>query len=80
MRINVYGDELNKRVEHVKRTPRDTEIEYSGIQFFLGRDFKHTPGDDDTSAVVFWYHSEYERSELRAALEAALKLVDENPV
>jgi hypothetical protein len=60
MRINIYGDELNKRVGHEKKTPKNSETEYIGIHFFVGRDFKHTPGDDDTSAVTFWYHNEYD--------------------
>lgn len=79
MRINVYADELNRRVEHETKTPKNTETEYVGIQFFVGRDFEHTPGDDDSSAIIFWYHSEEERRTLRDALQAALKLVEENP-
>ncbi len=79
MRINVYGDEINKRVESERKTPKQTDVEYIGIQFFVGRDYEHTPGDDDTSAVIFWYHSKQQRDALRTALETALKLVNENP-
>lgn len=78
MRINVYGNGLNRRVEVKMKTPEDTDVKYIGIQIFVGPDFEHTPGDDDTSAVVFWYHNGFERETLRATLEAALKLVSEN--
>lgn len=85
VKINVYGDNLRSRVEVTKKTPEGSKtpqtpegVPYFGIQFFIGTDFHHDPDDEDTSAVVFWYHNKFQRDELKAALVSALKLLEEN--
>ena len=79
MRINIYADELTERVESEKKTPKNTDTEHVGIQFFVGREFEHTPGDDDSSAVIFWYHSAHERTVLLTALKNAIREIENNP-
>jgi len=55
MRVNVYEDEIRDRVEPTVKFPKNAPaVKFVGIQFFVGHDVNHTPGDDDTSAVVFW--------------------------
>lgn len=56
MRINIYGEELTRRVE-VKTTTitePDNEFKLFGIRLYLGFPFLHRTGDDDTSAVTLW--------------------------
>lgn len=78
MRINVYEDEIRDRVEAIPKRPGNApEVKYIGIQFFVGDPVKHGPGDDDSSAVVFWFHDEYRRGLLRKAFTEALRLLDD---
>lgn len=79
MKINIYGNNLRDRVEVDKKTPKDTGVEYTGLQFYIAPDCIHGPDDDDTSAVVFWYSNKVERGLLKAALERALKHLNDNP-
>lgn len=75
MRVNIYSEEISDRVGLV--TKEANTVRFSGIRLFVGPPFEHTPGDDDSSAVTFWYSGEYERGQLRAALKKALALVGE---
>jgi len=66
MRVNVYDEEITKRIEILKKTKRGKE--YTGVRFYLElpvTDPKATPtsvrgpflgdgGDDCTAAVTFW--------------------------
>jgi hypothetical protein len=55
MRINVYSQELTKKVELVEKTA-DTGITYYGVRLYLASPdiLHHTPDDDDRSAITFW--------------------------
>jgi len=78
MRVNIYGDELTERVESEVRTPKDTAVPYTGIQFFTGRHYNHSLGDDDSSAIVFWFHNEFERGQLLVAFKKAIDLLEKS--
>ena len=75
MRVNVYNEELTDRVEPTKKPVK--KVTFMGIQFFVGPEVIHTPGDDDSSAVTFWFSGEYERGLLRTAFTKALALLDD---
>ena len=70
MRTNIYNDEITDRVE--SRTKVANTVIFKGIQFFVGPTFEHTPGDDDSSAVTFWFRGEDKRDLLRTAFKKAL--------
>jgi len=55
MRVNIYEEELTERIEIRKKTA-ETGTEYFGLKFFLhsSERLHLRPGDDDSSAVVFW--------------------------
>lgn len=82
MRVNVYAEEMTRRVELV------TKNEFIGVRFYLelpvtvgslngvpdnarGPFFHGNYHDDDSAAVTFWG-----KTELRSALVKALKLLD----
>jgi hypothetical protein len=75
MRVNVYNEEITDRVE--RTTKEANTVTFTGIRLFVGNPFEHTPGDDDSPAVTFWFSDEYTRGQLRAAFEKALKLLGE---
>ncbi len=65
MRINVYAEELSRRVEMVSKTVDG--VTYYGLRVYLYMPvttkphniqvkgpFIHREGDDDSSAVTFW--------------------------
>ena len=63
MRVNVYAEEVTKRVE-IKTETIDGAT-FTGLRFYLelpatvdGKQYKgpfmHRPGDDDSAAVTFW--------------------------
>lgn len=66
MRVNIYKEELTSRVEIVHS---DKSIAAFGVRFYLylpvtdlsienqqrRGPFIHHPGDDDSSAVTFWF-------------------------
>ena len=80
MRVNIYAEEMTRRVEIVEK-----EIEgqtFTGVRFYLylpvtigGENrrgpFLHRPGDDDSSAVTFWG-----KRDLRHVLQKAVELLD----
>jgi len=75
MRINIYNEELTDRVELT--TKEANGVTLNGIRFFVGEAKEHTPGDDDSSAVRFWFSEEYGRGLLRKSLQKALELLDD---
>ncbi len=75
MRINIYNEELTDRVEPTTKVANT--VTFTGIQFFVGEPVEHTPGDDDTPAVTFWFSDEYRRGLLRTAFKKALALLDD---
>jgi len=66
MVVNVYNEELSKRVE-TNKTETST-----GIQFFIER-----VGDEQPSEVVFWISNPKEREILRTAFTKAIKIVQD---
>ena len=64
MRVNVYAEELptlreleaeGHRVALQRKQLNDVDFPHFGIRFLVGPRKEHTPGDDDTSAVTFWF-------------------------
>jgi hypothetical protein len=55
MKVNIYEEELTERIE-IRKKRAETGTEYYGLQFFLhsSERLHRRPGDDDSSAVVFW--------------------------
>ena len=74
MRVNIYNEEVTDRVELITKTANN--VTFTGIQFFVGEPFEHTPGDDDSSAVTFWSSGKYERGLLVAAFKKAVELLE----
>ncbi len=59
MRVNIYGEEITKRVEVVETTSAEGNV-FKGIRFYLkSHDDLFPPNhpDDDASAVTFWVKS-----------------------
>ena len=54
MRINVYGEELTDRVEHIKKVVNQ-EL-FHGIRLYLKShpDLHHSVDDNDESAITLW--------------------------
>jgi len=84
MRINVYKEELTKRIEVVSKTVDG--ITYDGLRIYLylpttqhtlsgtrnvKGPFIHREGDDDSAAVTFWSDRE-DLHQLVFAMKAAL--------
>lgn len=76
MRVNVYSEEVRDRVE--LRTKEVNGVVFNGIEFLVGDPFEHTPGDDDSSAVTFWFNSKYTRETLESAFKKALMILSES--
>jgi hypothetical protein len=80
MRVNVYAEELRERVQIVHKTPKNApDVTFSGIEFLVGDEVMHSPTDDDSSAVTFFYNSDFTRDQLRKMFTKALELLEENP-
>lgn len=56
MRVNVYHEELTDEAEIVWKVV-NTGRKYCGLRIFVKSDpmLHHRPGDDDRSAVTFWF-------------------------
>ncbi len=63
MRVNVYAEEITRRVEMVRKTVDG--IEFTGLRLYLylpvstpggniAGPFKHSADDDDSAAITFW--------------------------
>jgi hypothetical protein len=83
MRVNVYEEELTNRVEIVTKEVEGAQ--FTGVRFYLelpatvdGKQYRgpfmHRPGDDDSSAVTFWWGKD--PRPVRAIIQKALKLLD----
>jgi len=53
---------------------------FNGVRFYLGPTILHTPSDDDSAAVTFWFHEDasYEKGLLIQSLAKALRLLGVN--
>ena len=81
MRVNIYKEELTDRVEIVENGDQP----FTGLRFYLylpvtqedgsqsWGPFMHRDGDDDSSAITFWFG---EKRKLREVLEKALACLD----
>lgn len=58
VRVNVYAEEVEQRVEIVE-TVADTGARFLGVRFYLksASELHKDPNDDDSSAVTFWIRS-----------------------
>jgi hypothetical protein len=77
--VKIYNEEQTGRVEPCADPANDGAVVFKGIRFFFGRKANHTPEDDDTSAVTFYFTDEdngYWKNQLRTALQKALELLD----
>lgn len=82
MRVNIYAEELREVTDEygdrVTILHRDvvSGLKHSAIQILVGDRVPHSDNaagiDDDTSAVKFWFASEYERGLLVQIFEKAL--------
>lgn len=75
MRTNIYSNEVTDRVEPTHKVANTAT--FKAVRFFVGKPMEHTPGDDDTSAVTFFFAGDYERGLLREAFKKALALLDD---
>lgn len=89
MRVNVYCEEIvlgaqdegGKRVLIERKKAKGPHaFHHFGLQILVGDRNEHTPGDDDTSAVTFWFASSHEKAKLIEILETALDLVKKQDV
>lgn len=57
MRIQIYDEEISGEVMRVTKTASDTGKTFTGLRIFLVSPdvLHHEPGDDDRSAITFWY-------------------------
>ena len=87
MRINVYAEELptvveleaeGDRVSLRKKQLDDVDFPHFGIQFLIGPRKEHTPGDDDTSGVTFWFSDVHHKQSLAWMLRKALEKLEES--
>jgi len=86
MRVNVYAEEMTKRVELIEKVIDGHT--FTGVRFYLELPvtvrnaesgaraevkgpFLHRDGDDDSSAVTFWG-----KRDLRNVLRTAFELLD----
>ncbi len=69
MRVNIYAEEITKRIEVVQKTA-DTTKPFWGLRAYLKSpsDLHHTADDDDTSAVTFWFENMADLNDFRNAL------------
>ena len=56
MRMNIYSEELTGEIKLVTKFA-DTGIMFTGLRIFLAspRELHNDPGDDDRSAITFWW-------------------------
>jgi hypothetical protein len=75
MRINIYNEELTDDVE--SETKIVNKVDFTAVRFIVGERVEHTPGDDDSSAVSFWFSDEYGRNRLISAFTKALAILND---
>src|SRR3990167_4472510 len=83
MRVNIYAEEISRRVEIIEK--EIDGIKFTGLRFYLylpvttpgggqiAGPFVHREGDDDSAAVTFWG-----KNALRDCLRDALSKLDEH--
>jgi len=74
MRVHVYNEEVTDRVQLTAKVANN--VTFNGVQFFVDKPYQHTAGDDDSSAVTFWFSDKYRRDLLRKAFTTAIELLD----
>lgn len=75
MQVNICNEEITGEVE--RRTKTANGVTFTGVEFLFGKRVEHTPGDDDSSAVTFWFtDGGVSRGHLRTALKKALAILD----
>ncbi len=75
MHVNVDNEEITDEVTRKIRTANG--VSFTGIEFLVGKRVEHTPGDDDSSAVTFWFNDDgVSREYLRSAFKKALAILD----
>jgi hypothetical protein len=78
--VKIYNEEQTGRVEPCAESANDGAAIFKGIRFFFGRQVEHSDGDDDSSAVTFYFRDEdngYWKDLLKKAFGEALKLLDD---
>lgn len=83
MRVNIYAEEMTRRIEIIEK--EIDGITFTGLRIYLylpvstpeggqiAGPFVHREGDDDSSAVTFWG-----KSAMRDVLRDALVLLDKH--
>jgi hypothetical protein len=89
VRINVYAEEL-PTLRELEADPdrvllRTEQLDgpdfpIFGIQFLIGPRIEHTPGDDDTSGVTFWFSDVHHKQSLAWMLKKALEKLESSPL
>jgi hypothetical protein len=89
VRINIYAEELPTVTELEAEADRvnlrekqldDLAFPHYGIQFLVGTRNEHTPGDDDTSGVTFWFSDSNHKQSLAWMLKKALETLEGSPL
>ncbi len=78
--VKIYNEEQTGRVEPCAESANDGATIFKGIRFFFGRQVEHSNGDDDSSAVTFYFTDEdngYWKNLLKKAFEEAIRLLDD---
>lgn len=88
MRVNLYAEEMTDRIEVIEKTTKDGTFTGLRLYLELpvtvynvdGKNpeqirgpFRHSPDDDDSSAVTFWG-----KRDLREVLRKMLKALDDH--
>jgi len=84
VRVNIYAEELQERVELEPTKARGTEAkdqtDFMSLRLYFGRHIQHGDDDDDTSAVAFHFNihaqGQSEAKTLRTQLQTAVDLLD----
>lgn len=82
MRVNIYAEEMTDRFDIVEK--EIDGVKFTGLRFYLelpatvdGKEYRgpflHRPGDDDSSAVVFWSTGDH-----RDLFKKALQMLDDH--
>jgi hypothetical protein len=90
VRVSIYAEELQEKVELVptkaRGTGKEDQTDFMSLRLFFGRDLMHGDEDDDTSAVCFHFniHAQQQQEakmlqkQLRTAVDLLDKWIDEN--
>jgi len=78
MRVNVYAEELSKQIVNVMHNIDGTYFYGTRIFLLSPPELHNTPGEDDRSAVTFWFTDLQQRDRLSMAMSAVLVQWDSN--